>query len=95
VLLRHHRVMRPAVHLRPERLRAHAAAAVELSGALESARAARPRDGSGHGTAELDCALRRAAGELAELAAVLGAAAAAAGSADRESALALNRAGRS
>jgi molybdenum-dependent DNA-binding transcriptional regulator ModE len=86
--------MRPDVHLRPDRLHAHAGAAVELAGALESALAARPRGGTDRGTAELDAALRRAARELAELAAVL-AVAAAAESADRDSAQALHRAGRS
>jgi hypothetical protein len=87
--------MRPAVHLRPDRLRAHAAAAVELAGSLESARAARPPDQDDRATAELDAALRRAARELAELGAVLADAAAGAESADRESALGLHRASRS
>ena len=80
--------MRPGVHVRPERLRAHAAAAAELADSLHAVI-------DGRGPAEFDTGLRRAVHELAELGAVLGATAAAAESADRAASLALRRAGRS
>ncbi len=79
--------MRPGVHVRPDRLRDHAAAAAELAGSLQAVL-------DGRGPAELDAALRRSARELAELGAVLAAAAVAAESADRAAMLALRRVGR-
>ncbi len=90
--------MRPAVHLRPDRLRAHAAAAVELSGSLQEQLTRRPPEEAGADLgelAELDTTVRRAARELAELGAVLATVAAAAESADRAVAHAVHRVDRS
>lgn len=87
--------MRPEVHLRPDRLRRHAAAADQLADALLSALLgpgrpvlAGPADDE---LARLETGARRAIGELAEMASVLRSAASAAESADTATAGALGR----
>lgn len=83
--------MQRAVHVRPDRLRAHAAAALELSGALQAVLGGRPEEMTE--LDQLDTRLRRAVRELAELNAVLAAVADAAESADRDAVRAVHRAG--
>lgn len=83
--------MRPELHLHPDRLRAHSAAADELTDVLA---------GSLHGPdlpadaeiERLDASVRRAIRELTELSAALSAAARAAEAADAEAGRALRRA---
>lgn len=80
------------LHVRPDRLRAHAAEAADLAAGLRSALRDRPG-----GSPDLDglvTTLRHALLELGELGAVLLAAADAAERADAEAAGALRRAGR-
>jgi hypothetical protein len=89
--------MRPAVHLHPDRLRAHSAAAAELAGVLQAALARRPpaagaASDAGRALWEIDTAVRRAARELAELGAALAAVAAATESSDHDAARAMRRA---
>jgi hypothetical protein len=82
--------MQPAVHLRPDRLRVHAAEAADLADGLRSVVECRD------GPADLDhvvTALRHALLELGELGAVLTAAAAAAERCDAEAVRTLRRAG--
>ncbi|MBN9098357.1 MULTISPECIES: hypothetical protein [unclassified Pseudonocardia] len=83
-----------AVHLRPDRLRAHAGEADALAAGLRSALGDRPVDGSPD-TDRLVTTLRRALQELGELGAALLAAAEAAERADAEVAGSLRRTGRS
>jgi hypothetical protein len=83
--------MRPELHLHPDRLRAHAAAAHDLTDAL--AGALRGPDLPADAEIErLDTSVRRAISELAELSAALGAAATAAEAADVDAERALRRA---
>jgi hypothetical protein len=83
--------MRPELHLHPDRLRAHAAAAHELSDVL--ARSVRGPDLPAHAEIErISTSVRRAVRELAELSAALHAAARAAEAADDEAERSLRRA---
>ncbi len=84
--------MPPAVHLRPDRLRAHAAEATALSDVLRGAQKGRP-SAAHPGLDVVDTGLHRAVRELTELAAVLIAAAHAAETADVDAARALRQAG--
>ena len=72
------------MHLRPDRLRAHAAIAAELMGAVAGL-------GRPSGAEHVAVALRRASRELAELQAALLAAAAGAERADEDAAMGLTR----
>jgi hypothetical protein len=83
--------MPPAVHLRPDRLRVHAAEAADLATCLRSVLEDRPGDGA-PALERLVTTLRRALSELGELDALLGAAADAAEHADAEAARSLHRA---
>lgn len=76
------------MHLRPDRLRAHAVCAAEMAGAL-----ARLGRASGPAAEPVDSAVMRARRELAEVEAALRGAAAAAETADRAAADALRQAG--
>jgi len=82
--------MRPTVHLRPDRLRAHATAAAELTVGLRAVLGGRPGFSSS-GLDGLETTLHRALRELAELAVVLVAAAEAAEWADADAARAVRR----
>ncbi len=86
--------MPPAVHLRPDRLRVHAAEATALTAGLRSALGDRPADSSPD-TDLLVTTLRRALQELGELGAALLAAADTAERADAEVARSLRGTGRS
>lgn len=84
--------MPPAVHLRPDRLRTHAAEAADLAAGLRSVLGGR----SGDGSPDLDrlvTTLRNALLELGELGAVLLDAADRAERADADAARSLRRAG--
>jgi hypothetical protein len=86
--------MRPGVHLRPDRLRRHAAVASELVDALHGVLRAAPAASSGTAELErLDTTVRRAIGELHELRGKLLATAEAAVAADAGAADAVRRAG--
>lgn len=85
--------MPPAVHLRPDRLRTHAAEAAALAAGLRSALGARPGDRPPD-TDGFVTTLRQALLELGDLGAALLSAADAAERADAEAARSLRRAGR-
>ena len=80
------------VHLRPGRLRAHAAEAAELAAGLQRSLDRCPAPGAPD-LDRLTTTLRRAVAELAELGAVLGAAAEAAERADGDVARQVSRVG--
>lgn len=93
--VRHHRGMPSELHVHPDRLRAHAAAAADLSEALRSALPGPEpaRDpGIGEEQLRLCSALAHAVRELAELSAALADAAAAAQESDRAAARMLDSA---
>jgi hypothetical protein len=89
--VRHHCGMPSDVHRDPDRLREHAAAAHELADVLQAALRSAPPLVHGEAMADIDVAVRRAVGELSDLAAAL-AAAAAVDRADADGAEALRRA---
>jgi hypothetical protein len=95
--VRHHREVRPDIHVDPEGVRAAAVLAAQLVDLLEAAQAPEPPPAlwwaSGYGPAEeyerIRVVIGRAADELAALAAALPAAAADVEAADREAQLRL------
>ncbi|HYH32107.1 MAG TPA: hypothetical protein VD903_17175 [Pseudonocardia sp.] len=86
--------MRPDLHLHPERLRGHAAAAAGLSEELRAALHGAPVDDPGEEPERLRNAVGLAVRELAELSAALSGAATAVHEADVEVRAALGRVGR-